>query len=51
MDPKVGIRTRSHTTLDSHGHNVPLPETTAGLDWSNLVDVATKAIESMLTAF
>ncbi|XP_041352798.1 signal-induced proliferation-associated 1-like protein 2 isoform X2 [Gigantopelta aegis] len=46
MDTKMGVRPRSHTTMDSHGHNVPLPETTAGLDWSNLVDVATKAIES-----
>lgn len=27
------------------GPNVPLPESTAGLEWSSLVNVATKAIE------
>ncbi|XP_046575703.1 signal-induced proliferation-associated 1-like protein 2 isoform X1 [Haliotis rubra] len=38
-------RPRSRTAGEVRGHKVPLPESTAGLDWSNLVDVATKAIE------
>ncbi|XP_067682950.1 signal-induced proliferation-associated 1-like protein 2 isoform X2 [Haliotis asinina] len=38
-------RPRSRTAGEVRSHKVPLPESTAGLDWSNLVDVATKAIE------
>ncbi|KAK3092263.1 hypothetical protein FSP39_000466 [Pinctada imbricata] len=36
----------SRHSPNAPNNNVPLPESTAGLDWSNLVNVATKAIES-----
>ena len=38
------------TADDNHGtvsNNVPLPESTSGLEWSSLVSVATKAIEGI----
>lgn len=36
-------------TTPQQQNPVPLPESAASLDWSNLVNVATKAIESKWT--
>lgn len=41
------------TADDNHGtvsNNVPLPESTSGLEWSSLVSVATKAIEGICSS-